>query len=82
MAAGDFRNADILEVGAGDGRLTLRYAGQVNSVVGVDTKEPEIRLAAKLSVTDCRQARFLCASGVYLPFRGESFGIALLGSSL
>jgi ubiquinone/menaquinone biosynthesis C-methylase UbiE len=83
LQAVNFRNTDILEVGAGDGRLTLRYAQQVRSVVGIDTKEPEIRSAAKISVTEHRgQTQFLCANGIHLPFSDEAFGIVLLGSSL
>jgi ubiquinone/menaquinone biosynthesis C-methylase UbiE len=83
LAAVDFRNADILEVGAGDGRLTLRYTADVRSVVGIDPKEPEIRSAAGLARSPARQnATFLCASGTRLPFSAEAFGIVLLGSSL
>ncbi len=83
IQAVDLRNADILEVGAGDGRLTLRYAEEVRSVVGIDPKEPEIQSASKLSRKERRgQARFLCASAIHLPFSSEAFGIVLLGSSL
>ena len=83
LQAVDFRNADILEVGAGDGRLTFEYAKEAGSVVGIDTKEPETRSAAQLSLGEHRgQAQFLCASAIRLPFRGEAFGIVLLGSSL
>jgi ubiquinone/menaquinone biosynthesis C-methylase UbiE len=79
----DLRNSLILEVGAGDGRLTLRYAEEANAVVGIDTKEQEIQSAAAISRAELRgRARFLCASGAALPFRAEEFDIALLASSL
>jgi ubiquinone/menaquinone biosynthesis C-methylase UbiE len=83
LQAVDFRNAHVLEVGAGDGRLTFRYAEEARSVVGIDTKEPEIRSAAKVTRAEFRgYAQFLCASATALPFSGEEFEIVLLASSL
>lgn len=83
LQAVDFRDARILEVGAGDGRLTFRYAGEPRSVVGIDMKEPEIRSAAKTARARFRgDARFLCASATALPFSAEEFEIVLLASSL
>ena len=83
LAAIDFRNAHVLEVGAGDGRLTFRYAENPRSVVGIDTKEPDIRSAAKVPPVEFRgHAQFLCASATALPFSAEAFEIVLLSSSL
>src|SRR5947209_7404105 len=83
LQAVDFHNAHVLEVGAGDGRLTFRYAAQLRSVVGIDTKEPEIRSAAKAAPAELRGgAQFLCASATALPFSAEEFEIVLLASSL
>jgi ubiquinone/menaquinone biosynthesis C-methylase UbiE len=83
LQAVDFRNARVLEVGAGDGRLTFRYAEEPRSVVGIDTKEPEIRAAAKVPRGEVRgYAQFLCASATALPFSAEEFEIVLLASSL
>jgi len=77
----DFHDAHVLEVGAGDGRLTFRYAEGFRSVVGIDTKEPEIQSASKVhKFGGC--AYFLCASGTALPFSAEEFEIVLLASSL
>jgi len=79
----DFRNSRILEVGAGDGRLTFRYAEESHSVAGIDTNELEIRSAAMLARAKPRvNARFLCASGASMPFPAEEFDIVLLASSL
>jgi len=79
----DFRNSRVLEVGAGDGRLTFRYTEESQSVVGIDTKELEIRSAATLARAKTRgNVRFLCASGASLPFAAEEFDIVLLASSL
>src|SRR5689334_13651348 len=83
LQAVDFRNAHVLEVGAGDGRLTFRYAEQPRSVVGIDSKEAEIRSAATLPRAEFRgHAQFLCASATALPFSAEEFEIVLLASSL
>ena len=76
----NFRGARVLEVGASDGRLTFQYAGEPKCVVGIDTKEADIRVAAHRDVG--LGVEFLCASGSALPFSGGRFEIVLLGSSL
>ena len=83
LMAADFRKARVLEVGAGDGRLTFRYAQEPLSVIGIDTKTPEIRSAAECSRGNVRgHPRFLCASATALPFSAEEFEIVLFASSL
>lgn len=83
LQAADFRDARVLEVGAGDGRLTFQYAPEARSVVGIDTKEPEIHTASeRSSVERCGKAWFLCASATTMPFCDGQFGIVLLASSL
>ena len=81
LDAADFRDAHVLEVGAGDGRLTFQYAAGSRSVAGIDTKEPDIRAAAS-KCGPGGNTQFLCASATSLPFRAEQFGIVLLASSL
>lgn len=81
--AADFGSARVLEVGAGDGRLTFQYAARAKSVVGIDTKEADIRVASRHPhVERAREPRFVCASGTTLPFAAGQFGIVLLASSL
>ena len=83
LKAADFRDPRVLEVGAGDGRLTFEYAGVPRSVVGIDTKEPDIRAASQCLGIELRgDVQFLCASATALPFSAEQFGIVLLASSL
>jgi 2-polyprenyl-3-methyl-5-hydroxy-6-metoxy-1,4-benzoquinol methylase len=83
LQATDFRNTRVLEVGAGDGRLTFRYAEAPTSVVGIDTNEQEIRLTAEVTRAELRgHVQFLCASATALPFSHEQFEIVLLASSL
>jgi ubiquinone/menaquinone biosynthesis C-methylase UbiE len=79
----DLRNSRVLEVGAGDGRLTFRYAVGTKSAVGIDTKEPDIQLAARSCAGEFRtMIHFLCASGTALPFPAQRFDVVLLASSL
>ena len=83
LEAAAFRGARVLEVGAADGRLTFQYASEPRSVVGIDTKEPDIRAASQHPRVGLRgDVRFLCASATALPFSAEYFGIVLLASSL
>ena len=83
LQAAEFHDARVLEVGAGDGRLTFRYAQAPTSVVGIDTNEPEIRSTAQRSRAELPgHVQFLCASGTALPFSAQRFDIVLLASSL
>jgi 2-polyprenyl-3-methyl-5-hydroxy-6-metoxy-1,4-benzoquinol methylase len=83
LEAADFGGARVLEVGAGDGRLTHQYASVPRSVAAIDTKESDIRAAKEYSQReDGRDVQFLCASATDLPFSAEQFGIVLLASSL
>ena len=83
LQAAHFHDARVLEVGAGEGRLTFRYAPQTKSIVGIDTNEAEIRSAAQLTLEEVRgRVQFLCASATALPFSASEFEIVLLASSL
>lgn len=83
LQAADFRNTRVLEVGAGDGRLTFRYAEEPRFVLGIDTKEDDIRSAARDRYAEFRgRLQFLCAAATALPFSAEQFEIVLLASSL
>jgi ubiquinone/menaquinone biosynthesis C-methylase UbiE len=83
LKAADFRDARVLEIGAGDGRLTFQYAAEPRSVVAIDTKEPDIRAASQRLGVELRgNVEFLCASATALPFSVEEFRIVLLASSL
>ena len=43
--AGDLQGRRVLEIGAGAGRLTWRYAAQAGQVVGVDPKPGQVNRA-------------------------------------
>lgn len=83
FAATDFLNARVLEIGAGDGRLTFRYAEATRFSVGVDPAAKEIAVAVAACPVDLRQRlSFVPAGAIALPFRGGVFDIALLAWSL
>src|SRR5262249_4664994 len=83
LNATDFQNASVLEVGAGEGRLTFQYAAETRRVVGIDTKEPDIRAALQsVGVERLGNTQFFCASATALPFSAEQFEVVLLASSL
>ena len=69
LGAADFREARVLEVGAGDGRLTFQYSADASHVVGIDTKEMDIRsgpLRQRHRFAVCRATVGDRSSGVFL----------------
>lgn len=83
LKVADFRDERVLEVGAGDGRLTHQYMAESRSVVAIDTKESDIRAAKQYPGGEYGgDLQFVCASAIDLPFSAEQFGIVLLASSL
>jgi ubiquinone/menaquinone biosynthesis C-methylase UbiE len=83
LAAADFKNARVLEIGCGDGRLTFRYAGSAMRTIGIDTKPDDVSSAAKNCPSGLRdRLTFLHASATALPFHTETFNIAIFASSL
>jgi len=82
LKAVDFRNANVLEIGTGDGRLTMRYLNDVASVVGVEPKFDDLESAVRKCEEKQRcPATFVQAKSESLPFRGNSFDIAVLAWS-
>lgn len=56
----DFRDKDVIEIGAGDGRMTWRYADAARSVIALDPLEGDINLAMRSSPEHLRErVRFL-----------------------
>jgi ubiquinone/menaquinone biosynthesis C-methylase UbiE len=83
QSAVDFRNARVLEIGCGDGRLTFRYAGASRSVMGIDTNEANLASAVNGCPENLRErVRFVSASAARLPFRNERFDIVLFALAL
>ena len=83
LQATDFNNARVLEVGSGDGRLAFRYANASAFVVGIEPQQKDLATAVEACPLHLRQrVSFLQATALALPFRNESFDIAVLAWSL
>lgn len=79
----DVAGKRILEIGCGEGRLTWRYAGRASFVTGVDSDRDALRVAAYDRPSDLKdRVQFANVAAEYLPFRKETFDIALLSWSL
>ncbi len=73
----------ILEVGCGDGRLTLQYARRASAVVAVDPDRPSITEAWRAgSAEGVTNVAFRVGSGERLAVGGDSFDVALFSWSL
>jgi 2-polyprenyl-3-methyl-5-hydroxy-6-metoxy-1,4-benzoquinol methylase len=81
----DFRDARVLEVGCGDGRLTWRYADKAAAIVGIDPDEEDIE-KAKADTPDKlkERIRFLESEiGEFAASGGErNFDVAIFAWSL
>lgn len=79
----DFSAKRVLEVGAGDGRLTWRIAAETASLLAIDPDEERIEQArADLPGELSERVRFVVMDAVELDVPRRSFDIALLSWSL
>ena len=79
----DLRNKRVLEIGCGEGRLTWRYAETAKNVVGIDPDRNSLRVASYDRPSDLEgTVHFANAQAEHVPFRKETFDIALLAWSL
>jgi ubiquinone/menaquinone biosynthesis C-methylase UbiE len=79
----DFRNARILEVGCGDGRLIRQYVQEATQVFGIDSDWDELRLAEDDYLKGQQsEVRLMQARAEQLPFRDKSFDLVVMGWSL
>lgn len=79
----DFAGKRVLEVGCGEGRLTWRYASASSLTLGLDPDRNALRVARM----DCpsnlaKRVHFINAHAEHIPFRKETFDIAILAWSL
>jgi ubiquinone/menaquinone biosynthesis C-methylase UbiE len=81
--AADFRDARVLEIGCGAGRLIRRYADASRFVAGVDTAAESLA-AARSEAADVRtrQAGYVQAAAFPLPFVDRAFDVVVYGWSL
>jgi ubiquinone/menaquinone biosynthesis C-methylase UbiE len=79
----DFRNANVFEVGCGEGRLTFKYAASTKQVIAFDPDHDSLRVArVDLPYALQKQVHFAEASASHIPFVNETFDIAILAWSL
>lgn len=78
-----FDNKDILEVGCGDGRLTVQYAPSAKSVMAIDPNSRAISSAKKRSTKGlAAKLSFRVGTGEELTFPDESFDLVFFTWSL
>jgi ubiquinone/menaquinone biosynthesis C-methylase UbiE len=79
----DFGGKRVLEVGAGDGRLTWRVAAETKSLLAIDPDEERIEQArADLPAELSERVDFRVMDAVELDVPKRSFDVALLSWSL
>ena|SRR5438876_5639380 len=78
-----WRGTQVLDIGCGDGRLSLRLARLGANVVGVDPDTADIRTARRqLPARYQHRVRYEVGSGTRLKYPAESFDVVLFSWSL
>ena len=79
----DFTGLRVLEIGAGDGRLTWRYAGPTARVLAIDPEPDEVAAArAAMPAELADRVTFRVQEAEELAERRASFDLAFLAWSL
>jgi ubiquinone/menaquinone biosynthesis C-methylase UbiE len=79
----DFRGQRVLEVGAGEGRLTWRFATETASVLAIDPDEERIEQGrAELPASLAERVQLKVMDAIELDVPRQSFDVALLSWSL
>ena len=79
----DWKNKRVLEIGCGDGRLTLRLARLGANVLAIDPSPESIRVArSKKPSRFADQIRFSVGNAERLKNKSESFDIVVFAWSL
>jgi ubiquinone/menaquinone biosynthesis C-methylase UbiE len=79
----DPKGCRVVEIGCGDGRITLQYAADAAHVTAFDTDEEAIRAANAAMPQDLRdRVRFECADAAEIDLPAAEFDLALFSWSL
>jgi ubiquinone/menaquinone biosynthesis C-methylase UbiE len=80
---GGFRGQRVLELGCGDGRLTLGVAAESASVLAIDPDAEAVERARRcLPIELAQRVRYQVASGKEIEVEPGSFDLALFSWSL
>ncbi|MHA2275563.1 MAG: class I SAM-dependent methyltransferase [Candidatus Kariarchaeaceae archaeon] len=78
-----FDDKTIIEIGCGNGRLTLKFAHQARRVIGIDPSEKDIDLAILNTPTTVESIlEFKVGVGEEIPSKDSEYDIVLFSSSL
>jgi ubiquinone/menaquinone biosynthesis C-methylase UbiE len=83
--AGNLKNRRVLEIGAGNGRLTWRYAAQTGQVLGIDPKAGQVARALQERPPDLLGRVTFLEGGIedyQHVHQGAPFDLALMSWSL
>ncbi len=73
----------VIEIGAGEGRMTWRYAARTKSVVAIELDPQRLTEAGRIIPDDLStKVKFALANSEFLPFGDESFDAAIFAWSL
>lgn len=73
----------VIEIGAGEGRMTWRYASMTKSVFAIDPDHERMSEARRSCPEEMSsKVNFALAKSQALPFRDESFNTAIFAWSL
>lgn len=76
-------NAQVLEIGCGDGRLMWHYADEARGLAGVDPNPEKLSRGIQACPLSLRSSlAFVQAKAERLPFSDQAFDLAILGWSL
>ncbi|MHA2249455.1 MAG: class I SAM-dependent methyltransferase [Candidatus Kariarchaeaceae archaeon] len=79
----DFEGKDVLDIGCGDGRMSLQVSQYAKSVLGIDPDVEEVKLANDNSQSqNIENVKFLVGSAEEMDFEESSFDIILFSLSL
>ena len=79
----DFRDRRILELGCGDGRLTLGLAADAASVIAFDPDAEAVERARRFLPTELRErVTYEVASGKEIELERQSFDLVVFSWSL
>lgn len=78
----DLKDKRVLEIGCGEGRLTWQYASASSLTAGLDLDRDALRVALIDRPSNLSsKVQFSTVKAEWLPFRKETFDIAILAWS-